>query len=111
MLLSGAQILVNCLAEQGVFNIFGYPGASILSVYDALTASSVKHVLAAHEQGACFAAEGYARRSGKAGVVLATSGPGATNLVTGIADDCSLLLDKSGEKISFGTGEVTLKIK
>ena len=86
MLLSGAQILVNCLAEQGVFNIFGYPGASILSVYDALTASSVKHVLAAHEQGACFAAEGYARRSGKAGVVLATSGPGATNLVTGIAD-------------------------
>lgn len=86
MFLNGAQILVNCLAEQGVFNVFGYPGASILSVYDALTASSVKHVLAAHEQGACFAAEGYARRSGKAGVVLATSGPGATNLVTGIAD-------------------------
>lgn len=86
MLLSGAQILVNCLEEQGVRNIFGYPGASILSVYDALAASSIRHVLTAHEQGACFAAEGYARRSGKAGVVLATSGPGATNLVTGLAD-------------------------
>lgn len=86
MMLSGAEILVNCLAEQGVQTIFGYPGASILSVYDALAASSVRHVLTAHEQGACFAAEGYARRSGRAGVVLATSGPGATNLVTGIAD-------------------------
>ena len=86
MLLSGAQILVNCLEEQGVRNIFGYPGASILSVYDALAGSSIRHVLTAHEQGACFAAEGYARRSGKTGVVLATSGPGATNLVTGLAD-------------------------
>lgn len=86
MLQSGAQILVNCLEEQGVRNIFGYPGASIMSVYDCLASSSVCHVLTAHEQGACFAAEGYARRSGKAGVVLATSGPGATNLVTGIAD-------------------------
>lgn len=86
MYLSGAQILVNCLEEQGVKNIFGYPGASILSVYDCLASSSVRHVLTAHEQGACFAAEGYARRSGQVGVVLATSGPGATNLVTGIAD-------------------------
>ena len=86
MLLSGANILVAALEEQGVRNIFGYPGASILSVYDALSSSSIRHVLTAHEQGACFAAEGYARRSGRAGVVLATSGPGATNLVTGLAD-------------------------
>ena len=86
MLLNGADILIHCLEEQGVRNIFGYPGASILSVYDALANSSIRHVLAAHEQGACFAAEGYARRSGRAGVVLATSGPGATNLVTGLAD-------------------------
>ena len=86
MLLSGANILVAALEEQGVRNIFGYPGASILSVYDALALSSIRHVLTAHEQGACFAAEGYARRSGRAGVVLATSGPGATNLVTGLAD-------------------------
>ena len=86
MLTSGAKILVSCLEEQGVRNIFGYPGASILSVYDALAVSSIRHVLTAHEQGACFAAEGYARRSGHAGVVLATSGPGATNLVTGLAD-------------------------
>ena len=86
MLLSGAKILVNCLEEQGVRNIFGYPGASILSVYDALALSSIRHVMTAHEQGACFAAEGYARRSGRTGVVLATSGPGATNLVTGLAD-------------------------
>ena len=86
MLLSGANILVAALEEQGVRNIFGYPGASILSVYDALASSSIRHVLTAHEQGACFAAEGYARRSGRAGVVLATSGPGATNLVTGLAD-------------------------
>ncbi|MCQ2602500.1 MAG: thiamine pyrophosphate-binding protein, partial [Clostridia bacterium] len=86
MKLSGAQILINCLVEQGVNTIFGYPGASILSVYDALDGSPVRHILAAHEQGACFAASGYARASGKAGVVLATSGPGATNLVTGIAD-------------------------
>ena len=86
MIQSGAQILINCLVEQGVQNVFGYPGASILSVYDCLASSQIRHVLTAHEQGACFAAEGYARRSGKAGVVLATSGPGATNLVTGIAD-------------------------
>ena len=65
MLLSGAKILVNCLEEQGVRNIFGYPGASILSVYDALALSSIRHVMTAHEQGACFAAEGYARRSGR----------------------------------------------
>ncbi|MEG1529320.1 MAG: thiamine pyrophosphate-binding protein, partial [Clostridia bacterium] len=78
--------LINALIEQGVDSIFGYPGASVLSVYDALSKSSIRHILTAHEQGACFAADGYARASGKCGVVLTTSGPGATNLVTGIAD-------------------------
>lgn len=85
-ILNGAQILVNCLTEQGVNQIFGYPGASILSVYSALDGSPVRHTLTVDEQGACFSAEGYARASGKVGVVLATSGPGATNLITGIAD-------------------------
>ncbi len=84
--LSGAQILIETLEEMGVENVFGYPGASVLSVYDVLPSSSIRHILTAHEQGACFAAEGYARASGKVGVVLTTSGPGATNLVTGIAD-------------------------
>ncbi len=86
MRLNGAQILIECLLEQGVDNVFGYPGASVLSVYDALKNSPIRHILTAHEQGACFAAEGYARAGDKAGVVLTTSGPGATNLVTGIAD-------------------------
>lgn len=86
MKLSGAEILTNCLAEQGVEFVFGYPGASILPVYDALQGSPIRHILTVGEQGACFAAEGYARFSGRAGVTLATSGPGATNLVTGIAD-------------------------
>lgn len=84
--LSGAQILIQTLEEHGVQTVFGYPGASVLSVYDALPSSSIRHILTAHEQGACFAAEGYARASGRTGVVLTTSGPGATNLVTGIAD-------------------------
>ncbi|MEG2450959.1 MAG: thiamine pyrophosphate-binding protein, partial [Clostridia bacterium] len=84
--LTGAEILINALIEQGVDSIFGYPGASVLSVYDALSKSSIRHILTAHEQGACFAADGYARASGKCGVALTTSGPGATNLVTGIAD-------------------------
>lgn len=83
---TGAQILIKTLQERGVENIFGYPGASILSIYDNLPSSSIRHILCSHEQGACFAAEGYARSSGKTGVVLATSGPGATNLLTGIAD-------------------------
>ncbi len=86
MKLKGAEILIECLVEQNVDTVFGYPGASVLSVYDAMDGSSVRHILTAHEQGACFAAEGYARAGRKAGVVLTTSGPGATNLVTGIAD-------------------------
>lgn len=83
---SGADILIQSLKEQGVDVIFGYPGGAVLPIYDALHRNPIRHVLARHEQGAIHAAEGYARVSGKPGVVIATSGPGATNLVTGIAD-------------------------
>ncbi|MGN1409717.1 MAG: biosynthetic-type acetolactate synthase large subunit [Eubacteriales bacterium] len=87
MQLSGADIIINCLIEQGCDVVFGYPGGQILNVYDSLYKyqDKITHVLAAHEQGAAHAADGYARTTGKAGVVLSTSGPGATNLVTGIA--------------------------
>ena len=86
MQLTGAQIVIECLKEQGVDTIFGYPGGAILNVYDALYKhSEIKHYLTSHEQGASHAADGYARATGKVGVCLATSGPGATNLVTGIA--------------------------
>ncbi len=83
---TGAQLVVRALEAQGVTTIFGYPGGAIMPVYDALTGSSLQHVLTRHEQGAALAAEGYARASGRVGVCLATSGPGATNLVTGLAD-------------------------
>ncbi|WKA51153.1 acetolactate synthase large subunit [Planococcus liqunii] len=83
---SGADVLIQSLKEQGVEVIFGYPGGAVLPIYDALHRNPIRHVLARHEQGAIHAAEGYARVSGKTGVVIATSGPGATNLVTGIAD-------------------------
>ena len=86
MQLTGAEIMVKCLAEEGVDTIFGYPGGAILPFYDAVRASNtVKHILTAHEQGAAHAADGYARATGKVGVCVATSGPGATNLVTGLA--------------------------
>ena len=87
MQLTGAEIVVECLKEQGVDTVFGYPGGTILNVYDALYKHSdeIKHILTSHEQGASHAADGYARATGKVGVCLATSGPGATNLVTGIA--------------------------
>lgn len=87
MLLNGSEIVVQCLKEQGVDTVFGYPGGTILNVYDALYKHSdeIRHVLTSHEQGAAHAADGYARATGKVGVCLATSGPGATNLVTGIA--------------------------
>jgi acetolactate synthase-1/2/3 large subunit len=87
MLLNGSQILIECLIEQGVDTIFGYPGGSVLNIYDELynSRSRITHILTAHEQGAAHAADGYARVTGKVGVCLATSGPGATNLVTGIA--------------------------
>ncbi|MFD1426063.1 biosynthetic-type acetolactate synthase large subunit [Kroppenstedtia sanguinis] len=83
---SGSEILLRCLIEEGVEVIFGYPGGSVLPIYDSLYHGAVKHLLARHEQGAIHAAEGYARATGKTGVVIATSGPGATNLVTGIAN-------------------------
>jgi acetolactate synthase-1/2/3 large subunit len=84
---TGAQILVESLMEQGVEVVFGYPGGAVLNIYDALyeKQNKIRHILASHEQGAAHAADGYARSTGKTGVVLATSGPGATNLVTGIA--------------------------
>ena len=83
---SGAEILINCLKEQGVDTIFGYPGGTVLDIYDALYRDgTIRHIITSHEQGAAHAADGYARVTGRVGVVLATSGPGATNLVTGIA--------------------------
>ncbi|MBO7333557.1 MAG: biosynthetic-type acetolactate synthase large subunit [Lachnospiraceae bacterium] len=86
MQLTGSEIIIECLKEQGVDTVFGYPGGTILNVYDALYAhSEIKHILTSHEQGASHAADGYARSTGKVGVCMATSGPGATNLVTGIA--------------------------
>ena len=87
MLLTGAEIVIECLKEQGVDTVFGYPGGAILNVYDELYKHSneIKHILTSHEQGASHAADGYARSTGKVGVCFATSGPGATNLVTGIA--------------------------
>ena len=87
MQLTGSQILIECLKEQGVDTVFGYPGGAILNVYDVLYKHSdeIKHILTSHEQGASHAADGYARATGKVGVCFATSGPGATNLVTGIA--------------------------
>jgi acetolactate synthase-1/2/3 large subunit len=85
MNLSGAQILWECLVREGVDTVFGYPGGAILPVYDAMLDYPVRHVLVRHEQGGCHMADGYARATGRVGVVLATSGPGATNLVTGLA--------------------------
>jgi acetolactate synthase-1/2/3 large subunit len=82
----GSQIVLECLRAEGVDLVFGYPGGAIMPLYDALEGSGVRHILTRHEQGAVFAAEGYARVTGKVGVAMATSGPGATNLVTGIAD-------------------------
>lgn len=87
MLLSGSDIIVECLLEQGADTVFGYPGGAVLNIYDSLYKYSdkVRHIITAHEQGACHAADGFARATGKTGVVIATSGPGATNLTTGLA--------------------------
>ena len=87
MKLKGAEIVVETLIEQNIKTIFGYPGGTVIDIYDQLYKKSdrINHVLTAHEQGAAHAADGYARATGDIGVVLATSGPGATNLVTGIA--------------------------
>jgi len=86
MKLSGAQILIKSLIEEGVDTIFGYPGGAVLPIYDALYDSDLRHILTRHEQGAIHAADGYARATGRPGVCIATSGPGATNLVTGLAN-------------------------
>ena len=82
--LNGSEILIECLKEQGVKTVFGYPGGAILNIYDALYKhqDEITHILTSHEQGAAHAADGYARATGRVGVCLATSGPGATNLVT-----------------------------
>ena len=86
-IMTGAEIVITALKEQGVEVMFGYPGGAVLPIYDALFSTpEIRHVLVRHEQGAGHAAEGYARSTGKAGVALVTSGPGATNMVTPIAD-------------------------
>ena len=89
MRMTASQVLMECLLEQGVDTVFGYPGGTILNIYDEFVlhgyGQKIKHILTAHEQGASHAADGYARATGKVGVCFATSGPGATNLVTGIA--------------------------
>ena len=86
MQLNGAQILLECLIREGVDLVFGYPGGSVLDIYDELPKyPAVRHILVRHEQAAVHAADGYARATGKTGVCVATSGPGATNTVTGIA--------------------------
>lgn len=83
--MNGAQWVVHALRAQGVNTVFGYPGGAIMPVYDALYDGGVEHLLCRHEQGAAMAAIGYARATGKTGVCIATSGPGATNLITGLA--------------------------
>src|SRR5512138_3155884 len=86
-MMTGAEIVLEALAEQGVEDIFGYPGGAVLPIYDEIFKQNrVRHVLVRHEQGAAHAAEGYARSTGKVGVLLVTSGPGATNAVTGLTD-------------------------
>lgn len=87
MRLNGSDIIIECLLEQGVDTIFGYPGGAVLNIYDSIYKYSdkIRHIITSHEQGACHAADGYARATGRTGVVIATSGPGATNLTTGLA--------------------------
>ena len=86
MKLLGSKIILECLKEQGVNTVFGYPGGAVLPIYDALySENEITHIITAHEQGATHAADGYSRATGKVGVVLTTSGPGATNTITGIA--------------------------
>src|SRR5215210_5851210 len=105
MKLTGAQILWECLVREGVTDIFGYPGGAILPAYDAMLDYPIRHVLVRHEQGATHMADGYARASGRVGVAIATSGPGATNMVTGIA---TAMMDSS--PIVCITGQVGSKL-
>ena len=102
---TGAQILWECLVREGVTTVFGYPGGAILPAYDAMLDYPIRHVLVRHEQGATHMADGYARASGKVGVAIATSGPGATNMVTGIA---TAMMDSS--PIVCITGQVGSKL-
>src|SRR6202040_114066 len=103
--LTGAQIVIESLIAEGVDVIFGYPGGAILPTYDALLDSKIKHVLVRHEQGAAHMAEGYALVSGRPGVVMVTSGPGATNTVTGIAD---ANMDSTPMVVISGQGPTTM---
>src|SRR5271169_681057 len=103
--MTGAQVLWDCLVREGVNVVFGYPGGAILPAYDAMLDFPIRHVLVRHEQGASHMADGYARASGKVGVAIATSGPGATNLVTGIAN---AMLDSI--PIVCITGQVSSKV-
>src|SRR6267154_2235599 len=103
--MTGAAILWECLEREGVEHVFGYPGGAILPAYDALKHSKIHHILVRHEQGATHMADGYARASGEVGVAVATSGPGATNMVTGIA---TAMLDSS--PIVCITGQVGSKL-
>src|SRR5712664_210520 len=102
---TGAQVLWECLEREGVKHVFGYPGGAILPAHDALKHSQIHHILVRHEQGATHMADGYARASGEVGVAVATSGPGATNMVTGIA---TAMLDSS--PIVCITGQVGSKL-
>src|SRR6202050_4029772 len=104
-MMTGARILWECLEREGVKTVFGYPGGAILPAYDALQHSSIRHILVRHEQGATHMADGYARATGEVGVAVATSGPGATNMVTGIA---TAMLDSS--PIVCITGQVGSKL-
>src|SRR6266571_3461658 len=101
-MLTGAQILWECLLREGVETVFGYPGGAVLPAYDAMLDYPIRHVLVRHEQGAAHMADGYARASGRVGVTIATSGPGATNLVTGIAT-----ANVDGSPIVCITGQVS----
>src|SRR5437899_10373939 len=103
--MTGASILWECIEREGVQTVFGYPGGAILPAYDALTHSRIHHILVRHEQGATHMADGYARASGQVGVAVATSGPGATNMVTGIA---TAMMDSS--PIVCITGQVGSKL-
>src|ERR1051325_5790803 len=105
MKLTGAQILWESLVREGGTDVFGYPGGAILPAYDAMLQFPLRHVLVRHEQGATHMADGYARASGRLGVAVATSGPGATNMVTGIA---TAMMDSS--PILCITGQVGIKL-
>ena len=111
--ITGSEALLQCLVGEGVNTLFGYPGGAIMPVYDALYGytDKLKHILVRHEQGAVHAAQGYARVSGEVGVAMATSGPGATNLITGLADaliDSTPIVCITGQVFAHLLGELKL---